>query len=150
MVAYSSGGVIRLGWGDGVSGPPEPLRHLAANLALFLVALAWGYYLDRFALLQSSRGAVYGAGYTDAYIVRPALWIGIGATLALAAALLLPRTVGKGALAPITVGGYLAISVVSLTIVPSVVQSFHVKPNELELEQPFLRYVAVHSCETPR
>jgi hypothetical protein len=140
MVAYLFAGLVRLGWREGVSGPPGPLRHLAVNLALFLVALAWGYYLDRFALLQSSSGAVYGAGYTDAYIVRPALWIGIGATLALAAALLLPRTVGKGALAPITVGGYLAISVVSLTIVPSVVQSFHVKPNELELEQPFLRY----------
>jgi hypothetical protein len=140
MIAYSYAGPVRLSWREGVSGPPELVRHLAANLAFFMVALAWGYYLDRFALLQSSRGAVYGAGYTDAYIVRPALWIGIGATLALAAALLLPRTVGKGALAPIPVGGYLAISVVSLTIVPSVVQSFHVKPNELELEQPFLRH----------
>src|SRR5919106_6906129 len=140
MVAYSSGGVIRLGWGDGVSGPPEPLRHLAANLALFLVALAWGYCLDRFALLQSSRGAVYGAGYTEVHIVRPALWIGVGATLALGAALLFPRTFGKGALGPITVGGYLAILVISLTIVPWAVQSFHVVPNELEVEEPFLRY----------
>jgi uncharacterized membrane protein (UPF0182 family) len=140
MVAYSSAGLVRLGWREGVSGPPEPLRHFAANLALSLVALAWGYYLDRFALLQSSSGAVYGAGYTDVYIVRPALWIGIGATLALAAVLLFPRTVGKDALGPITVGGYLVVLVMSLIIVPRGVQSFHVEPNELELEQPFLRH----------
>jgi uncharacterized protein len=99
-VAYLSAGLVRLGWREGVSGPPQPLQHVAANLALFLVALAWGYYLDRFALLQSSSGAVYGAGYTDVYIVRPALWIGAGATLALGAALLFPRTFGKGALGP--------------------------------------------------
>ena len=59
MVAYWSAGPLRLGWREGVSGPPRPLRHLAADLALFLVALAWGYYLDRFALLQSSRGGLW-------------------------------------------------------------------------------------------
>jgi uncharacterized membrane protein (UPF0182 family) len=139
-VAYLSAGLVRLGWREGVSGPPQPLQHVAANLALFLVALAWGYYLDRFALLQSSSGAVYGAGYTDVYIVRPALWIGAGATLALGAALLFPRTFGKGALGPITLGGYLAILGVSLIIVPWGVQSFQVVPNELEVEEPFLRY----------
>ena len=74
------------------------------------------------------------------YIVRPALWIGIGATLALAVALPFPRTIGKGALGPITLGAYLAILGISLTLMPRAVQSFHVEPNELELEQPFLRH----------
>ena len=37
----------------------------AANLAILLLVLAWGYRLDLYELLLSSRGVVYGASYAD-------------------------------------------------------------------------------------
>ena len=140
ILAYVYGDVIRLDWREGVKGPAGPARHVAVNIALFLLALTWGYYLDRYALLQSSGGAVYGAGFADVTIVLPALWIVIGATLTLAVLLLVPGVIGQGVLGPVMVGGYLAFLFVCLTLAPWAIQSFYVEPNELELEQPFLRH----------
>ncbi len=140
LLAYVYGGAFRVGWRQGVEAPPNVLRHVAANLALYLVGLAWGFYLGRFALLQSTTGVVYGAGYTDVYVVRPALWILVGATLGLAVAALFPSLFIAGRKALITVGGYLVILLSCLAIVPWGVQSLVVEPSELELEEPFLRY----------
>ena len=140
VATYLYGEALRIGWRRGVEASREVLWHVAANLVLFLVALAWGYYLDRFALLQSTDGVVYGVGYTDFHVVRPALWIMVGATLGLAAALLLPRLLRRPGMAILVVGAYLAISVVCLMLAPWAVQGFAVEPNELELERPFLRH----------
>jgi uncharacterized protein len=57
------------------------LWHLGINVVLVLGALGWGYYLDRFHLLTSTRGVVYGAGYTDVHIVRLGLWVMVGASV---------------------------------------------------------------------
>jgi uncharacterized protein len=140
LLAYSVCGTFRFDWKRGIEAPARVQRHLAANLVLFLLALAWGLYLDRFDLLQSSRGAVYGAGYTDFNVVLPAIWTMMGATLALAAASLFPLFHRGGLFALCTLGGYLVIWFVSLVILPSGVQALRVEPNELELESPFLRH----------
>src|SRR5918999_301513 len=50
-------------------------RHLLALAALFLVVKTAGYYLDSFELVYSTRGAAFGASYTDVYAVLPALRI---------------------------------------------------------------------------
>jgi uncharacterized membrane protein (UPF0182 family) len=107
---------------------------------LFLLALAWGFYLDRFALLQSSRGVVHGAGYTDRYVVLPAIWVMLGATLGFLVVLFFPQPRKSGVWLLTVSGGYLAILLLCLTIVPWGVQSFLVEPNELEVETPFLRH----------
>ena len=52
-------------------------RHLKLNAALWLLLLAFGLFLDRFQILFSSQGIVFGAGYTDVNIVLPALWIAL-------------------------------------------------------------------------
>ena len=46
-------------------------RHLLALAALFLAVKAAGYYLDAFELVYSSRGAAFGASYTDVYAILP-------------------------------------------------------------------------------
>ena len=73
LIAYVYAGVFRFQRGRGIIAPAKVRQHIAINLALFLLALAGGFYLDRFALLQSSSGAVFGAGYTDVHVKLPAL-----------------------------------------------------------------------------
>jgi uncharacterized membrane protein (UPF0182 family) len=53
---------------------------------LFFVLAAswgWGFYLDHYELLSSTRGGVYGAGYTADHVTRIAFWIMTGAAVAL-------------------------------------------------------------------
>ncbi len=137
---YLRAGVMRVDWKRGIEAPFAVLQHLGINLAFFLGAWAWGYYLDRYALLQSTRGAVHGAGYTDVFVVQPALWIVLGATVALAVAALFPAVLSNARVTVAAGGGYLVILTVSLFLAPWAVQAFKVEPNELELETPFLRH----------
>ena len=138
IYAYAS--VLRISVRNGIDAPEEVLRHIVVNVILFLLALAWGYYLDRFGLLQSGRGVVYGAGYVDFHVMRPALVVVIAVTIALAVALMFPRQLGRAAVALVMVVGYPAVLLLALIVVPWTVQSFVVEPNELELEEPFLRH----------
>jgi len=135
---YVEANVLRPSRRTGIEGHPRAVAHLALNLAALFLLTAWGYWLDRFALLLSDSGAVFGAGYTEVTVERPALWLMAAATSALGLALLLPavrrrlRWLAIGAMACLVLwfGG--------VVIAPWVVQSFVVEPNELELETPFL------------
>lgn len=140
LVGYSRAGSLTISWRQGPEAPPRVVLHVLSNLALFLVALAWGLYLDRFAILQSTRGAVYGAGYTDVNVLLPGISIAIGATVSMAAVYLFSKSMRGGRLVLVISGGYLLIYVLSVVVVPAAVQSYVVAPNELELETPFLRH----------
>ncbi|MDP6389499.1 MAG: UPF0182 family protein [Alphaproteobacteria bacterium] len=140
FVTYGYAASLRVTLQDGIEAAPAVMRHLALNLALFLVAVAWGYYLDRYGLLQSTGGAVYGAGYTEVNVQRPGLWLVAGATVAVAAAFLIPWLQRHGRIVLFVATGYLGILIVALGIVPWAVQSFVVEPNELKRETPFLEH----------
>jgi len=138
--AYFDAGLLRFDRSHGLEGSPPVRWHALLNVALFLALFAWGFYLDRYALLQSSDGAVYGAGYTDTHIARPALSGLALATLALALLVLVPRFARHGRPMILALGGYVVLNVVGAGIAPWLVQSFRVEPDELELETPYLRY----------
>lgn len=142
---FAYAGILKITIRSGIDAPGEVLRQIVINVILFLLALAWGFYLDRYGLLQSDRGAVYGAGYTDFHVARPLLVAMIAVTLALAVALMFPRQLGRAAVALVVMAGYPAILFLGLVIVPWSVQSFVVEPNELELEEPFLHYNIAHT-----
>ena len=140
LVGYFRDGSLTISWLQGPDAPPRVFWHILSNLVLFLMALAWGLYLDRFDILQSTRGAVYGAGYTDVNVLLPGIWVVTGATVSLAAIYLFPRSMRGGPVLVIISGGYLVIYFLSVVVVPAAVQSFVVAPNELELETPYLRH----------
>jgi len=140
LVGYSRDGSLTFSWRQGPEAPPRVLWHVLSNLVLFLVALAWGLYLDRFAILQSTRGAVYGAGYTDINVLLPGIWIVMGATVGMAAVYLFSKSMRGGPVVLVVSGGYLVIYFLSIVFVPAAVQSFVVTPNELELETRYLRH----------
>ena len=120
---------------------PAALRHLGVNLIFLLVGWAWGFYLDRYDMLQEGGGgAVFGAGYTDVNVVLPALWIMIVATLVLAGLVGYNlyrknlRLLGYGVL------GYVVVLVGGLVAAPTLVTQVTVLPSELQMEEPYLKH----------
>src|SRR4051812_32972545 len=105
--AYRRAGLLGYQPGIGLRAPRPVRHHLLANLALFLLAWAAGYLLDRYALLAGSSGAVFGAGYTDVTVTRHALAGAAAATAALAALLCWSLATQRGRAVPFLVGGFL-------------------------------------------
>ena len=132
-ILYVLSGAFRPGGGN-----RSILRHLVGMFLLFAAAWGWGYYLDRFGLLFSTRGVAYGAGYTDVNVMRIALWVMVFATLALAAAALATVFLGRFVLLAVAGGTYAALLGIVLVFLPSVIQRYEVKPNELALETPYI------------
>src|SRR5271169_6087139 len=115
------------------------IAHGSALLGLFFAIKAWAYALDRYLLLYNDNGVVVGAGYTDVHVELPALWLLI--VLAVVAAvgafanlrLRMVRLVIAAVL--LVFGGSLLFA----EAVPGLFERFYVKPNELQLETPYLQ-----------
>ncbi|HEX7232954.1 MAG TPA: UPF0182 family protein, partial [Candidatus Binatia bacterium] len=120
------------------------IRHLSALLAIYFVIKAASYLLDRYELLTSNNGVVFGATYTDVHLRLPLLMI--LAAAALLAALLCAVSVWRGLLRlPIIAVALLFALSFLQGIVPGVFQSYWVKPDELRLES---RYIANNIAAT--
>lgn len=120
---------------------PTPGRRLLGGLVALLVLLgAAGRVLDRYTLLLDRDGAVFGAGYADVVARIPALWA--MATLGVAAAVVVVLGSRRGRLAGpgLAVAGWFLAGFVLLRVVPGMVQSYVVRPNELSLERPYLEH----------
>ncbi len=114
--------------------------HLLGLGALILVLRAVGFWLDRFDLLYSSRGAVFGASYTDVNAALPVLNV-LAVLALLCAAACLVQMSRPGWLFP--VAGLVVLIVVwvgGLGLYPSLLQKFSVKPNELRAEGPYIQH----------
>ena len=110
-------------------------------LSFVLVATwGWGFYLDRFELLYSTQGVVYGAGYTADHVTRVAYWIMAGAAAALGALLVLNVFRPRFRAVLIGAGAYVALYLVAVMLLPALFQRFAVQPNELTLETPYLTH----------
>lgn len=112
--------------------------HLSLLGILFLSAYAAGYLLDRYGLLFSSRGAVHGIGYVEYNFVITGLWIMFFASLALIAFTAINIFLRNALLLVLPIAAFILLSIVSLGIVPSFIERFIVRPNELDLERPFI------------
>jgi uncharacterized protein len=112
--------------------------HLLILIALILLLKAVGYLLDSYELVYSSRGAAFGASYTDIYAILPALRI--LTVLALIAAVLCVLQMSRPGFRYLIVGigALVLVHAVGLNLYPSLIQRFHVVPNEVEAEKPFI------------
>ena len=117
---------------------PEARLHLTLLGALILVFWGAGYWLDRYELLFSPTGVVWGAGYTDASIVLPALSILAFAMFAAAVLLCVNFFKPMWKLSAVIVGVLIVVGWAARTVVPGVVQQYIVKPNEYEREKTYL------------
>lgn len=131
-----------LSWvGGRLRAHPVARTHLAALLIVFFVLLAVQLALGRYDLILGGTSGVQGIfGFTDANARLPALQT--LSFICLVAAGLTAWGARKNSAAPILVG-VAAVMVATLLIgnlVPGLVQSFRVEPNELERETPFIEH----------
>ena len=116
------------------------LQHFMVLLFILAANFGWGFILDHYELVYSTLGVVHGAGYAAAHVTRVALWVMTGAS-ALACVLLAIgffRTRTRHIVAGIVI--YAALYIVGVMALPSLVEAFVVKPNELSLEMPYLNH----------
>ncbi|MDY7077169.1 MAG: UPF0182 family protein [Chloroflexota bacterium] len=113
--------------------------HLSVLGVLFLVGKAVDYQLQRFALLGSSQGLVFGAGYTDVHARLPLLNLLTGIILLGVVLLLVNIFARRWKWLLITGVAWLTLSVLG-PLYPAFVQRFTVHPNELALEWPYIEH----------
>ncbi|MFU8813220.1 MAG: UPF0182 family protein [Balneolaceae bacterium] len=137
-VVYLFTGLLGMQPGSGVQASAAVRNHLALNAGLWMLAISWGYYLDRFGLLFATDGIVYGATYTDVTVLLPVYWIMLALTALLGVLLLIQFKIKTGKAIPMVGILGLIVLIGGQGILPSFVQNFSVNPNELELETPYL------------
>jgi uncharacterized membrane protein (UPF0182 family) len=113
--------------------------HLFLLIGAILLVKAGGYYLDRFELLYSPRGAAFGASYADVYGSLPMLRSLVVVAVA-AAGLCLVQIYQPGFKYLLTgLGLLLLVHFFGLNVYPSLLQRFRVVPNEVAAERPFIQ-----------
>jgi uncharacterized membrane protein (UPF0182 family) len=114
--------------------------HLLVLGALLLGLRAVGFWLDRYEVLFSARGALYGASYTDIHANLPML--GALAVLAALCAVACLVQISRPGIRFVA-GGLVALAavwVIGLGVYPAMLQRFRVVPNELAAERPFITH----------
>ncbi|MFN2481965.1 MAG: UPF0182 family protein [Pyrinomonadaceae bacterium] len=112
---------------------------VSAALAVLFIALALRVYLSRFGYLFGDHTIFSGVTYTEDHYLLPGLTVVaiallVSAALALANAFALRRV--RVLLAAVALPA--VVYLVAVVLVPGYVQSFIVKPNELDREAPYI------------
>ena len=123
-------------WSSGAA-----FRGVCCALALFLLVVSWRTYLSRFPFLWEDHPIFSGVTYTEARFTLPALLI-VCIALIIAAVILLVNAfaVRRFSLLLVALALPIVVYVIGVVLVPSYVQSFIVKPNELDRESPYIGY----------
>lgn len=114
--------------------------HLSVLFASLAVLKAAGYLLNRWELLFSDRGQVFGASYTDVNAQLPALNLLILISLVAAVILLLNLRFRGWTLPLIAIGLWLGTSLVVGGLYPTLIQRFRVVPDEVNKEAEYVGY----------
>ena len=135
---YFMGGIRPQQRGERVA--PEVRAHLSVLLGLIVLLKAWGYRLDQFNLLFSSRGPqVTGASYTDTHAQLPALKL-LMIIAIIISVLFFVNARFKNWLLPLGgIGLLILTSIVAGGIWPAAVQRLSVTPNERIREHPYIQ-----------
>ena len=123
-------------WSSGAA-----FRGVCCALALFLLVLSWRTYLSRFPFLWQDHPTFSGVTYTEAHYTLPALLL-VCIALIIAAIILVVNAfaVRRFSLLLVALALPVAVYVIGVVLVPSYVQSFIVKPNELDRESPYISH----------
>ncbi|RME30704.1 UPF0182 family protein, partial [Candidatus Woesearchaeota archaeon] len=118
--------------------------HLVLVVSALFLLVAWRHYLARYAIMYSKSGIVVGAGYTDVHVYLPAMTLLVIVAALMAVVFLVwlhyERRLRKRHVVATMIGLYLTLSLLGSLIVPAIVQSLVVSPNELKLEQPYIEH----------
>src|SRR5215475_13673467 len=122
--------------------------HLFVLLGVFVLLKGIAYWVDRWGIDFSQRGAVTtGASYTDVNAVLPAKTV-LAVIAVLCALLFFAGALRRSALLPAVGFGLLVLSAILIGgVYPAIIQQFVVKPNELAKES---KYIAREITSTRR
>jgi len=121
-------------WSSGTA-----FRAVCFALSLVLFALSWHTYLSRFPFLWEDHQTFSGVTYTEAHYVLPALlFVCFALIVSAVISFLNAFSLRRVSLLLVTLGLPVAVYIVGVVLVPAYVQSFIVKPNELDRETPFI------------
>jgi uncharacterized membrane protein (UPF0182 family) len=114
--------------------------HLLALGAGLLALKAVGFWLDRYEIVFSPRGVVFGASYTDIHATLPML--GALAVLAALTAVACAAQILRSGLRLLAGAGaaLVVVWIVGLGMYPAFLQRLRVAPNELAAERPYLEH----------
>ena len=113
--------------------------HLFLLFGVFVLLKAVAYWVDRYGIDFSQRGAVTtGASYTDVNAVLPAKTV-LSVIAVLCALLFFAGAARRSAMLPAVGFGLLVLSAILIGgLYPAIIQQFVVKPNELAKETPYI------------
>ncbi|MCA1839478.1 MAG: UPF0182 family protein [Actinomycetota bacterium] len=118
---------------------PQVKAHLSVFIGLIAILKAWGYRLDQYRLLYSTRGDITGATYTDVHAHLPALKLLMIISI-VAAILFIVNIRFRGWSLPIFgVGLWLLTGILAGRVFPYIVQKFTVVPAQIQKESGFLK-----------
>ena len=119
----------------------KPIKiHLSLLLAAIAIDIAVDFWLERYELLYSSQGVVWGADYTDTHARLFAFWVMIIASVLLGLWLIV-ATWSNNLLRPIYgIAVYAVILLLVNGTYPELQQRFVVEPNELAKELPYIKH----------
>jgi uncharacterized membrane protein (UPF0182 family) len=118
---------------------PQTQSHLCVLLGLLVALKAWGYLLDKYQLVFSTRGVVAGASYTDVMVQRRALEVLFYVALICALMFFWGARRGGLSLPLFSIVLLAGVSLIMGGIVPAVFQRFRVEPQELLRERPYIQ-----------
>ncbi len=138
LFVYTLKGSINLdsGWRRALIGPPK--RHVSFLVVAIAICTALGFWLERYQLLYSPTGVVFGAGYTDVHARLQAYGIMAGLSILLAVLVLISIRSSQVVLPAFGIGIFIAGLIVFNGIFPWAQQTLMVEPNELEKERPYI------------
>jgi len=113
--------------------------HFFILVAILLILKSWGYWLNTYKLLYSTRGVIFGAGYTEIHADLPVLRILM--ILSLICAFIFFLTARKKVW-KLPLGGIAILIIASILlggILPEIIQKAIVLPNESIKERPYLQ-----------
>lgn len=123
-------------WSSGAA-----FRALCCALALFLIVLSWRTYLSRFPFLWDDHQTFSGVTYTEAHYSLPALlFVSVALIIAAAISLVNAFVVRRLSLLLIALSIPVIVYAIGVVLVPTYVQSFIVKPNEIDRESPYIAH----------
>ena len=106
--------------------------------ALVLFVVGWGHWLDRWGLVLSENGAIFGAAYADLHARQPALFI-LTIIAVASGVLMLVNAYLKGMRLLIgAVALWIVLFIVLNAVWPGLVQNFRVTPNEFAKESQYI------------
>jgi uncharacterized membrane protein (UPF0182 family) len=116
------------------------LAHIGGLGVAILGLFAWGYRLDIWELVFSTRGVVFGASYADMHAKLPAQWILLSVVLVCIGFLLVSVLQRNFRWIVYGIGGWIVAAIIIGSIFPALIQRFQVEPNELDRERPYIGY----------